>query len=122
MRVLVCGSRDWTDWKYLIRTLEEFHRVMPITLLIEGEARGADRMARWWAETRGIKVERYPADWDKYGKAAGPIRNTKMLKEGKPEAVIAFHENITESRGTRDMVRQAENAGIPVYYFPTGRP
>lgn len=81
-----------------------------ITTIIEGEAKGADTLARLFGETIGIPVEKYPADWSKHGKAAGPIRNKQMLDEGKPDLVIAFM--FPDSRGTANMVKQAEKAGI----------
>jgi hypothetical protein len=60
-------------------------------------------------------VRHFPADWDKYGKAAGPIRNKQMLDEGKPQAVIAFSYDLARSRGTANMVAQARDAGLPVW-------
>ena len=106
MRVLVCGGRDYADADYLRCVLSE----LPVTVLIEGEAPGADTLARLWAQRRGILIDRYPADWDRYGKAAGPIRNQQMLDEGKPDLVVAF----PGGHGTADMVRRARAAGIAV--------
>lgn len=83
-------------------------------VVIEGEAKGADTMARNAAIHLGIHVERYPADWEKFGRAAGPIRNLKMLMEGKPTHVIAFHDDIGKSKGTKDMINQARKAGLDV--------
>lgn len=80
--------------------------------IIEGEARGADTLAKQWAEERYLPVEKYPANWDTHGKAAGPIRNKQMLTEGKPDLVIAFLA--PNSRGTANMISQAEKAGVPV--------
>ena len=65
------------------------------------------------AEALGIAVESYPAQWHRYGRAAGPIRNLQMLVEGKPDAVLAFNNCIEKSRGTKDMVARATEAGIP---------
>ena len=109
MRILVCGSRHFTDYELLKETLDGFE----ITTIIEGEARGADRMAREYAERAGIPVRAFPAKWEEHGKAAGPIRNKVMLIEGKPDLVIAFRG--PNSRGTQNMINQAEKAGIPVY-------
>jgi hypothetical protein len=108
MRVLVCGSRHFAEYQLLSSTLDA---IKPL-LIIEGEARGADKMAAVYAEHHGIPVERYPANWDLHGKAAGPIRNTQMLREGKPDLVVAFLA--PNSRGTRNMISQAEKAGVPV--------
>lgn len=110
MRVLICGDRNWTDWE----AIERYVATLPDdAVIIEGEARGADRMARQAAMRRGLKVERYPALWAKYGRAAGPVRNRQMLVEGDPDLVVAFHTNIAESKGTANMVSQAERAGLP---------
>ena len=70
------------------------------------------------AQKLGVPKNRilaYPADWNKYHKAAGPIRNQQMLTEGKPTLVLAFHDNITASKGTRDMVKRSLKGGLPVY-------
>lgn len=57
----------------------------------------------------------FPAEWTEYGKAAGPIRNREMLRSGKPDLVTAFHRDLNQSKGTRDMVEQARAATIPVW-------
>lgn len=108
MRVLVCGSRDFNDWVLLEEVLNNYE----ISVLIEGEARGADRLARAYAEKHGVDVLPFPAQWDKHGKAAGPIRNAQMLREGQPELVLAFRGS--NSRGTQNMIDQARKAGVEV--------
>lgn len=114
MRVLVCGSRNWAKVAPIRRELQ---RIKDLECVIEGEAKGADRLSRWVATDLGVPVERFPADWLQYGRAAGPIRNRKMLRDGKPDLVLAFHENLAESKGTKDMVEQAKRAGVPVKVF-----
>jgi hypothetical protein len=118
MRLLVCGSRDWTDREFLNRHLDWVFDRTPVSVVIEGEARGADLMAADWAVSHGIPVERYPADWEHYGKAAGPVRNQLMLDVGKPEYVVAFTPDLGSSKGTADMVRRARKAGLPVLILP----
>lgn len=111
-RLLVCGGRDYNDEQTMYLTLINF---LPIGVLIEGEARGADSMARRWAEDHSITVEQYPADWKQFGRAAGPIRNQQMIDEGKPTEAVAFYDRPRlESKGTADMVRRLKKAGIPV--------
>lgn len=112
-RLLVCGDREWASYKAVYR---EIKARMP-DVVIEGEARGADLMAREAAEQLGIPVLRFPAEWERYGKAAGPVRNRQMIVEGEPTEVIAFHADIMNSRGTRDMVVQARKAGIPTTVY-----
>lgn len=106
MRVLVCGGRNYRDYETLSRALSE---IKP-RLVIDGGARGADWMASSWALENGVLSRTYRADWNAHGKAAGPIRNQRMLDEGKPDLVVAF----PGGRGTADMVRRARQAGIPV--------
>lgn len=108
MRVLVCGGRDYADKLELWRALDAWDPA--ITEVISGMARGADAFAAEWAEEHEIPLHRFPADWDTHGKAAGPIRNQRMLDEGKPDVVVAF----PGGRGTADMVRRAEAAGVKV--------
>jgi hypothetical protein len=110
-KVLICGSRDWIDPEPIRSWLCKLQD-WGYTTLIEGEARGADSIARDEAEKMGFVVLKFPADWDKYHKAAGPIRNAQMLKEGTPELVVAFSKNIVESKGTKNMVDQAIKAGV----------
>lgn len=108
MKVIVCGSRDWTDYKAVC---DELDLLKGVTFVIEGGATGADALARKWAFAAGVPVAEVPANWDRYGKGAGSIRNSWMLKLS-PDLVVAFHKD--GSRGTADMIRQAEAAGIPV--------
>lgn len=83
----------------------------PAATIIHGACRsGADLWADEWAVVNWTQIEEYPADWAKYGRAAGPIRNRRMISEGKPDLVLAF----PGGRGTSDMVRRAELAGITV--------
>ena len=116
MRVLVCGGRNFDDRSAMARVLRRFKPAIPTDddlaehVIITGGASGADELAAQYAEVFGIRLRVYPADWKTHGRAAGPIRNQKMLDEGKPDLVIAF----PGGRGTADMVRRAKAAGIPV--------
>lgn len=113
MRVLVCGGRDYDDAERVQQVLN----AIPITTLIEGCANGADRLAERYVQNDAsstVTLLHFPADWDKHGKAAGPIRNRQMLVEGKPDLVVAF----PGGRGTANMIEQATNAGIPVKEIP----
>jgi len=110
MRVLVCGGRNFGDRHAVYSALDEIDTTKGISCIIEGDARGADRMGKDWARSRNIPLETYPADWDKHGKAAGHIRNRQMLVEGKPDLVLAFQGGV----GTDNMVTQAVNAGVEV--------
>jgi YspA, cpYpsA-related SLOG family len=109
MRVLVCGSRHFNDPELMEDVLKQWN----ISTIIEGEARGADRLARDYGERHNIHVLRFPALWGQYGKSAGPIRNAQMLAEGRPDLVVAFP--LKDSRGTFNMIAQAKMAGVEVY-------
>jgi hypothetical protein len=108
MRVLVCGGRDFLDRDCLFVELDALRLSRGVTVIISGCARGADTLGLEWAKARGIEVARFPADWEKHRRAAGPIRNQQMLDEGRPDLVIAF----PGGRGTADMVGRATAAGI----------
>lgn len=109
-RVLVCGGRGYADRDFLAEVLDRIHAVDPIEAIIHGNANGADSLAGWWADLRGVKNIPHPADWKKHGKAAGPIRNQEMIDISEPTVVLAF----PGGRGTADMIRRARKAGVPV--------
>lgn len=110
MRVLVCGGRDYKDSTAVFSALDILNATAVVTEIIQGNAAGADALAALWAKKRGVPDRRFPADWRKHGHFAGPSRNQQMLDEGRPDLVLAF----PGGRGTADMVRRAEKAGVPV--------
>ena len=113
MRVLVCGGREFDDWIILdvaLLDLEEEAGGRKITCVIQGGAKGADFLGRVWAKYWNVEMEEYKPDWNTFGKAAGPIRNKQMIKEGKPDYIVACKGG----RGTKSMVELAERARIPV--------
>lgn len=107
-KVLVCGGRDYQNRDILFRFLDAANADRPIGLIIHGAARGADSLAQAWADDRGVCCLQFPADWKMDGKAAGPIRNRRMLLEG-PDLVLAF----PGGNGTADMKKQARKMGVP---------
>lgn len=121
MRILVCGGRYYTDRDAVYRWLDkntprtepdEYGNDMPAGVtIIHGKCpTGADSFADDWAVVNWCGIEEYPADWNTYRKAAGPIRNQRMIDEGKPDKAVAF----PGGNGTADMVRRLKKAGIPV--------
>lgn len=111
MRVLVFGGRAFRARHLLFATLDRVHGARwPVDMLIHGAAPGADSLAARWARLRGIRPDPYPADWARYGNAAGAIRNAQMLREGKPEAAVSF----PGGRGTSDMMQRCLAAGLEV--------
>lgn len=113
LRLLVCGDRDWEDDEFIRMILTNNWK--RIKVIIQGECRGADLFAKQWGEDiLGKKyVFGFRAKWLVYGKAAGPIRNQQMIDEGKPDFVLAFHDNFAASKGTVDMIKKAKKAHIP---------
>lgn len=109
--VLVCGGRDYVNYVKLALELNNLHEHYKFDCLVSGGARGADSLAEHWANQKGIPTKIYKADWERDGKAAGPIRNELMLRAGKPDLVVSF----PGGAGTADMVRRAQKANIPVY-------
>ncbi len=117
LRVLICGSRDWTDKRRIGRYIDsvlEAEQLAPANLVvIHGACKGADHHAGMEAKGRGCQVLEFPANWSKFGLSAGPKRNQQMLTEGKPDRVVAFHADWENSKGTRDMINRAKFHGVP---------
>lgn len=113
MRILVCGGRKYDDADHVFRVLEEYLERDIVTrggvTIVHGAALGADALAVKAAQKLGYPTEGYPADWRLHGKVAGPLRNIEMIESGV-DLVIAF----AGGAGTRDTVRRAEKAQIPV--------
>lgn len=112
MKVIVCGSRDWGK-RRPIETILSFFNINEDHTVIEGGAPGADTLARTVALELGFDVVTVWANWEKYGKAAGPRRNRAML-DMKPDLVLAFHDDMAKSKGTLDIVAEAKRRGIKV--------
>lgn len=108
MRILICGSRHWQDIHAIRMCMVKLD---PNTEIIHGAAPGADSIAGFLADDFGFSVRSFPADWKKYGRAAGPIRNKQMLDE-EPDLVIAFR--MPNSRGTQNTINEARRRKIPV--------
>lgn len=110
VKVLVCGGRDFNERSRLFAAMDDLRVELGITLVIHGDARGADKLAGEWAKSRGIHVAAVPALWDFYDRQAGPLRNAAMLTLG-PLAVVAF----PGGAGTASMIRMASSSGLPVF-------
>ena len=116
IRVLVCGSRDWTDKAAIRRELTKLKD--KIEIVIDGACRGADTLAHRIAKRElQLPTRRFYAAWLHFGRSAGPIRNKRMLDIGKPDLVLAFHEDIENSSGTINMISIARRAGIKVRIY-----
>lgn len=111
MRVVVTGGRDFTDEDFIWKSLSHVHLKTPITLLIQGHARGVDLICRAWAVHHQVPTQDCPADWDRLGKRAGFVRNQEMIDLHAPELGIVF----PGGKGTADMVKRIRAASIRVY-------
>jgi hypothetical protein len=118
MKLIICGGRDFTDQAFINEVLNLVHEKKGIELIIQGGARGADRLGKEWAVANNVRNVEVPADWDRHGKSAGYKRNAEMLamllhlkKKGDKVAVVAFPGGV----GTNNMMVLAEKAGVDVF-------
>lgn len=113
VRVLVCGSRNlWDYWfvDQLLTRIQHNGENRKVIEVAEGGATGIDACAAAWAITNDVPLKTYNADWKRFGPAAGPMRNMRMLREFDPDLVVAF----PGGKGTRNMVNLARAAGVQV--------
>ncbi len=110
MRLIIAGSRGFADENLLWDVMYEWLGNDRPEVVISGTARGADSMGESWAENKGVKVERYPAEWDKYGKSAGYRRNELMAR--KASHLLVFWDGW--SRGAKHMIDIGEREGLNV--------
>lgn len=112
-RVVIAGSRDYTNYKeakeYIDFCISNIRKENKI-IIVSGGAKGADALGERYAIQNGFEIERYLADWDTYGKSAGPRRNKKMAEVS--DFVICFWNG--QSRGTKSMIEYANKCGKPV--------
>jgi hypothetical protein len=116
-RILVTGSRDWTDEQKLAGYLSlSLTQDLDENVIVHGACpSGADKMASDWCKATGLREEPHPADWAAHGKAAGFRRNAEMAALGA-DLCLAFWDG--ESRGTAHMIACAVKAGISVRILP----
>lgn len=114
-RVLICGSRYWNCPGLARRILVAIRARGGPFVLVHGDARGVDAAFRDAARALGIPDEPHPADWETYGRSAGPIRNKTMVDRGAT-FVVAVSKDLSKSRGTANCIGLALAAGIPVYH------
>ncbi len=118
-RVIIAGSRQFNDYHKMLTELDNLgihfiNTIDPIEI-VSGHASGADALGERFAKEYNYPLKTFPAEWNKYGKAAGPIRNEQMAKyaaEADRGILIAFP--IGESRGTNNMIKLAKQYGLEV--------
>jgi hypothetical protein len=111
MRLIIAGGRDYRLSKLDLSRLDAIEGV---TEVVSGACRGVDQDGEAWAAARGLPVARFPADWQKYGRSAGPHRNAAMASYGDAVALVAG------GKGTESMYREAVAGGLRVFDFRAG--
>ena len=113
-RVIVCGCRDFDDKVFCFSQRDSILSGYSDPEIVSGHADGADQYGEEYANAQGLKLSIFPAEWSRFGRAAGPIRNRKMLEYALEETplIIAFWNG--KSRGTKNMIMQAQKAGAEV--------
>lgn len=110
-RVIVAGGRDFEDYALLQQTMDRLLvNVQDRIVIVCGRARGADSLGERYAQEHGHSVRTFPADWDRYGRAAGFIRNEEMAKNA--DALVAFWDG--QSRGTQNMIEVARRYQLKI--------
>lgn len=114
-KLIIAGGRGFEDKDLMHETLRQFYGILFAEFVLGMCSTGADRLALEYAQSRGRKIHRFPADWEKNGKKAGPIRNEEMAKFA--DVLVAFWDG--ESKGTRDMINRAlkYNCEVHVYRY-----
>lgn len=117
-RVIVCGSRDFSDEAHLADVMDRVLAKHPDLLIIQGGAKGADSLAHQWAANTGVPQETFLANWDLYGKRAGYLRNVQMADSGADAVIAFFRDNAEPSKGTSMMLDLARQRGIRTWVPP----
>ena len=110
MKIIIAGSREITDYDFVEKAILESGWIDKDTEIISGMARGVDTLAVEFAHKLGLPLHKFPADWKKYGGAAGMIRNREMAEFG--DAMIAIWDG--SSRGTENMITVARLRGLKI--------
>ncbi len=118
--LLIAGSRNYTDRDTFNRVTEEYiDSEDAFTVIVAGGAAGADELAKDYALEHGLQYIEFPADWEKYGRAAGPKRNDEMVKFIKEKNGRALYFWDGESKGTKQCIESARKNGIDVTIWDT---
>lgn len=110
MRVIIAGGRDFNDYLMLCETCDYMLQNHTDITIVSGAAKGADKLGEKYASERGYQIDSHPADWDRYGRAAGFRRNEEMAQCS--DALIAFWDGT--SKGTQHMINLAEKHNLKV--------
>ena len=112
-RIVIAGCRNYTNYeeakKFILSCINEYSKTASIVIL-SGTCKGADLLGEKFAKEQNLPIRYYPAEWKRFGKAAGPIRNKKMINDC--HEVICFWDK--KSYGTASLIRYAKAAKIPI--------
>lgn len=112
MKIIIAGSRGFTDYALFNKLMTRMTLMMREVIVVTGDAKGADALARRWAYESGHTYEVWRAEWEKHGKAAGILRNEEMIKDSGGKILIAWWDG--RSSGTRDAITRARKHGLKV--------
>ncbi len=114
--VIVSGSRFWNSDEHCVKIYNRLIKLDENIVIVHGGARGVDSITEAICQIIGLKTKQYLADWKSFKKSAGPIRNRKMLDDHVNNLlfVLAFHDNIEKSSGTKDMIQYAVSKKVYV--------
>ena len=115
MRTIIAGSRNFNDFDYLKGYMATIPPWVEITEVVSGGAQGADTLAIEWAKLYNVRCKVFPADWDRLGRKAGPIRNAEMSVYA--DSLVAFWDG--QSRGTKHMIDLMVDKGAWTYVIHT---
>lgn len=113
MRLIIAGSRTATDYELVLTALAISGFMKKVQEVVSGGAKGADKNGEKWAKRCGIPCKVFPADWEKYGKKAGYLRNYHMAQYAN--ALLAIWDG--QSKGTKNMIDEAKRKGLSVYVY-----
>lgn len=118
MKTIIAGCRGFNDYNLLKEKVDYYRKDHVISEVVSGTARGADYLGEEYANENGIPIKSFPADWENYGKAAGPIRNRQMAEYA--DVLIAVWDG--KSKGTNNMIIEMNKLMKPVFLIWVGEP
>ncbi len=111
-RLVVAGCRNYTDYQRTSSEIKKYIEKLDTDysiIIVSGCSKGADALGEKFAENHKLQLEKYPAEWDKYGRSAGPRRNSQMAKIA--DGIIVFWDG--RSKGTKNMIENAKKENKP---------
>ena len=111
VKIVVAGSRGFENYNLLKETLDSLIKGRPESEIVSGTAKGADLLGEKYAAERSLQIKRFPANWDKFGKRAGYLRNEEMAKYA--DACVCFWDG--NSKGTKSMIDLAEKHNLKTF-------